>query len=329
MVFHAKPASLCILSLLLAVPLFAQGNSARERAAFKLLDANDPDSIEAATWALQDCYTPENLKRLRSYTTDSFSITRKPLNWPLSIERAQTRFYPRRAVAYTVGRILWNQEMPGPPIEETQPRYRDLPRKRLLVVAGSILAIVLLIKLVWRRFRILTALSTMLALILAFFWIRSFRHYDNFIWSVGGEQYEIATTIGNVSICRLRDGADPFSPRISSLTSSPTVTPWRKGWLYLAEPRTCWWPQRNQGSIINTATATNLFAPTGTFQVDDIPYWMVLTPFMVLPVCYVIGPARARDRARRWARAGRCPGCGYDLRATPASCPECGWTEGA
>ena len=35
------------------------------------------------------------------------------------------------------------------------------------------------------------------------------------------------------------------------------------------------------------------------------------------------GRAVTRRRARR-ARAGLCPSCGYDLRATPGRCPECG-----
>lgn len=56
-----------------------------------------------------------------------------------------------------------------------------------------------------------------------------------------------------------------------------------------------------------------------------IPYWFLVIVFVVLPTLWLV------DRARQaWRRhAGRCVTCGYDLRATPGSCPECGATHTA
>ena len=51
-----------------------------------------------------------------------------------------------------------------------------------------------------------------------------------------------------------------------------------------------------------------------------VPMWVVAAGLSVLPL--VVAKRWRRDRER--ARAGLCPVCGYDLRATPGKCPECG-----
>jgi hypothetical protein len=52
----------------------------------------------------------------------------------------------------------------------------------------------------------------------------------------------------------------------------------------------------------------------------DVPYWFVL----LLPLIAPAVRARLHLKDRRRASAGRCHACGYDLRATPERCPECG-----
>ena len=49
-----------------------------------------------------------------------------------------------------------------------------------------------------------------------------------------------------------------------------------------------------------------------------LPLWLPAALFAALPA------ARLYRRLRRHPRAGVCPTCGYDLRATPERCPECG-----
>jgi hypothetical protein len=66
-------------------------------------------------------------------------------------------------------------------------------------------------------------------------------------------------------------------------------------------------------------------------RVDGVRYVTAVAPFWSLaalaatpPLAWAALRTRARARRRRQKAAGLCPTCGYDLRATPDRCPECG-----
>ena len=55
-----------------------------------------------------------------------------------------------------------------------------------------------------------------------------------------------------------------------------------------------------------------------------LPYRLLTPTTGILPAIYLATTFRRRFLGRRRIAAGLCPTCGYDLRATPTRCPECG-----
>lgn len=55
----------------------------------------------------------------------------------------------------------------------------------------------------------------------------------------------------------------------------------------------------------------------------SIPINLFSVPFAILPLAWAVVVCR-RERRRKRLAAGLCAGCGYDLRASPSRCPECG-----
>jgi hypothetical protein len=63
----------------------------------------------------------------------------------------------------------------------------------------------------------------------------------------------------------------------------------------------------------------------GSYWRIDVPAWALLAALCVWPVM-----AAARLwRRHRWKLNGQCVTCGYDQRATPGACPECGASSAA
>ena len=57
-----------------------------------------------------------------------------------------------------------------------------------------------------------------------------------------------------------------------------------------------------------------------SYHFIELSFWDVSFLFAALPGLWIV----QRIRHRRHSAAGLCPTCGYDLRATPDRCPECG-----
>jgi hypothetical protein len=64
-------------------------------------------------------------------------------------------------------------------------------------------------------------------------------------------------------------------------------------------------------------------AVTGLVDGVIVPYWLLSLLFALAPVWWA-NAWRHRRREVQRQRKGLCPACGYDLRASPERCPECG-----
>ena len=63
-----------------------------------------------------------------------------------------------------------------------------------------------------------------------------------------------------------------------------------------------------------------LRGPNGSLYNAAVPHWFVAGLMLPIPLTWAISTTRRRQRRA----TGLCLSCGYDLRATPGRCPECG-----
>lgn len=211
-----------------------------------------------------------------------------------------------------------------------------------------------------RRLTVLGAFFMLLCLLTAFLWIRSYFTADDWfvIYQIDGSE-RVSTLSGQIMIRHDRPpdgkygGLRRISHRSDRVTSLPP-RPWEENLLKTRlllfryvnieplKPRP--FPANNP---ISLAIRTLQQKPQLTrderallsrlriqlMQITPPPtlgenYWEVVFPLW-LPPSIFLAPAlmiwiATRLRSRHRKRHGLCPICGYDLRASPATCPECG-----
>jgi hypothetical protein len=92
------------------------------------------------------------------------------------------------------------------------------------------------------------------------------------------------------------------------------------GFWYLRQPPESHWGRTRFGFKFVLSDVSYDSSGRSNFPRAYIPYWFVALMTAVLP-CAWWGRRRQRRKRRR---EHRCLCCGYDLRATPERCPECG-----
>ena len=71
------------------------------------------------------------------------------------------------------------------------------------------------------------------------------------------------------------------------------------------------------------AVARPMFGPGTSFVDIAVPHWILAALLSILPIGFGFRLRRVR-LARQRLSSGQCIACGYDVRASPHRCPECG-----
>jgi hypothetical protein len=81
------------------------------------------------------------------------------------------------------------------------------------------------------------------------------------------------------------------------------------------------WGQKQFSTVVSRLAPTPIGVKVAMdYRVVAVPYWFILLGLCVLPGLWVHHSLRQHQRRI----GGLCPVCGYDLRASPDRCPECG-----
>jgi len=269
--------------------------------------------------------SPENAAALAAVLNDpllaDYRDARYPLAEPyLAPGKWHSSVYPFRKVAYEALRG-WGTGVPQTWVVR-EPKYRTtwLPPWIVPVAAGAALLLLALAAVaVWpapRRGRRLSIVCGVLLAACAALGLRGRWRIDDVSFTAGGSRYEVAVLGGEVRLLRIDTFADPAPPSFTTVVRTPKT---QGDWALTPVPPIPSRVARHAGFSWGTMTL-GVAGTTSPVRFATLPLSHACV-VLACPLVFLLGGA-LRRRYRH--AAGRCPACGYDLRASPAGCPECG-----
>ena len=158
----------------------------------------------------------------------------------------------------------------------------------------------------------LTVLSLLLCVAVAVMWVRSQSIHESVQGTRGSHLVEVISDSGEIAL------------RHSPITGGP-VAPWVSHDARRRNGSDVGWEQFCDGYWHGFGYRYEAGPPDGLppgkhMETFVVPHGAIASASSILPGGWVL----ARVLARRRRKAGLCSSCGYDLRATPGRCPECG-----
>jgi hypothetical protein len=182
-----------------------------------------------------------------------------------------------------------------------------------------------------RLFNVLAAVSLGLCVATSAQWERSYSIVDRVLWirnfttyrfDLNEESWQLNSENGRLYLVhevgigsseQLKNGFHLFHSTIKGFFTNWGITSKNGEFEYKLDP---WAGSSGESALM---------------EVVVVPFWLPvsllsLAPAICFAICFSRLVTRVRDRAR--SLRGVCRNCGYDLRATPERCPECGTAVG-
>jgi hypothetical protein len=177
-----------------------------------------------------------------------------------------------------------------------------------------------------RLLNLLTALSLLLFVVVCVLWVRSYWREDTVLLrtmepdpaDLSFIDYVIRTVHGRVVYMHRNVSPGPQPDEVVSVPVARQALEKERGLHYFSVSTNRLPAARRESGWLGFQIARY---PTPDSQLTLVaPLWALAGASAILPALF----ARRWQRGRKDRRVGLCPSCGYDLRATPGRCPECG-----